>query len=226
MGSRMGVLTSEHPKCMTEISPRETILSRQLNQLAEAGVKYFYSALHTHHGMYPLHQNPAFFRWRGPKATGWAMGWKVNLWARAKDAEMAHSLVHNALAPASLGRTDYNGSGAGVYNNLFDAHPPYQIDGNFGVTAGIAEMLMQSHAGYIDLLPALPTCWKNGSIHGLKAQGGFTVDIDWADGQLAQAVITSPFGGPVTMKYGDRQTVIDTQTGKKYTLDHTLTLKK
>jgi len=165
-------------------------------------------------------------RWRGPKATGWAMGWKVNLWARAKDAEMAHSLVHNALAPASLGRTDYNGSGAGVYNNLFDAHPPYQIDGNFGVTAGIAEMLMQSHAGYIDLLPALPTCWKNGSIHGLKAQGGFTVDIDWADGQLAQAVITSPFGGPVTMKYGDRQTVIDTQSGKKYTLNNTLTLIK
>jgi len=165
-------------------------------------------------------------RWRGPKATGWAMGWKVNLWARAKDAEMAHSLVHNALAPASLGRTDYNGSGAGVYNNLFDAHPPYQIDGNFGVTAGIAEMLMQSHAGYIDLLPALPTCWKNGSIHGLKAQGGFTVDIDWADGQLAQTVITSPFGGPVTMKYGDRQTVIDTQSGKKYTLNNTLTLIK
>ncbi len=162
-------------------------------------------------------------RWRGPKATGWAMGWKVNLWARAKDADMAHNLVHNALAPASLGRTDYNGNGAGVYDNLFDAHPPYQIDGNFGVTAGIAEMLMQSHAGYIDLLPALPDCWKEGSIHGLKAQGGFTVDIDWAEGKLTQAVIISPFGGPVTVKYGDKQTTFDTQPAKSYTFDNTLT---
>ena len=107
-----------------------------------------------------------------------------------------------------------------------DVHPPYQIDGNFGVTAGIAEMLMQSHAGYIDLLPALPDCWASGSIHGLKAQGGYTVDIDWAEGKLTRAVITSPFGGAVNVRLGDKECTLDTQAGKQYTLDNTLTLSQ
>ena len=156
--------------------------------------------------------------WRGPKATGWAMGWKVNLWARAKDAKMAYMLVHNALAPARHENTNYYGDGAGIYDNLFDAHPPYQIDGNFGVTAGIAEMLSQSHAGYIDLLPALPDAWNEGSICGLKAQGGYTVDIHWADGQLTQAVITAPRTGPCRVRYGQHELTLDAQAGQAYRL--------
>ena len=127
--------------------------------------------------------------WRGLSATGWAMGWKINLWARAQDAANARTLLRNALASCN------NGASAGVYDNLFDAHPPYQIDGNFGVCAGIAEMLMQSHAGYIHLLPALPVDWKEGSIHGLKAQGNYTVSMDWNAGTLACATIESVCGG-------------------------------
>ena len=226
----------------TEVVPRangETLL-REWKDVSQQEAGEWPHHRHLSHliGLYPGTQiNPTdcdsiyqaalrSLTWRGMKATGWAMGWKVCLWARAKNADNAHTLLHNALAPASMGRTDYNGSGAGIYNNLFDAHPPYQIDGNFGVTAGIAEMLMQSHAGYIDLLPALPDCWASGSIHGLKAQGGYTVDIDWAEGKLTKAVITSPFGGAVNVRLGDNECTLDTQAGKQYTLDNTLTLSQ
>lgn len=133
--------------------------------------------------------------WRGLAATGWAMGWKINLWARAQNPDNARTLLRNALASCHTDDTDYNGSGAGVYDNLFDAHPPYQIDGNFGVCAGIAEMLMQSHAGYIHLLPARPADWREGSMHGLKAQGNFTVSINWAAETLSTAEVTSVSGG-------------------------------
>ena len=224
----------------TEVVPRangETLL-REWKDVSQQDAGEWPHHRHLSHliGLYPGTQiNPTdcdsiyqaalrSLTWRGMKATGWAMGWKVCLWARAKNAENAHTLLHNALAPASMGRTDYNGSGAGIYNNLFDAHPPYQIDGNFGVTSGIAEMLMQSHAGYIDLLPALPDCWASGSIHGLKAQGGYTVDIDWAEGKLTSAVITSPFGGAVHVRLGDNECTLDTHAGKQYILDNTLTL--
>lgn len=148
--------------------------------------------------------------WRGLAATGWAMGWKINLWARAHHSDNARTLLHNALGVArNDGNTSYDGDGAGIYNNLFDAHPPYQIDGNFGACAGIAEMLMQSHAGYIELLPARPADWTEGSVHGLKAQGNYTVDIDWADGRLTRAAITpchTPTHGRASLRVLDRQT--------------------
>ena len=123
-------------------------------------------------------------RHRGDEATGWSMGWKVNLWARAQDGDHAHIIIKNALQHA--------GGNGGVYYNLFDAHPPFQIDGNFGVCSGIAEMLMQSAHGYINILPALPTVWnKTGKVTGMKAVGNFTVDFNWADGKCQAVKIVS-----------------------------------
>ena len=137
---------------------------------------------------------------RGDVSTGWSMGWKVNWWARLLDGNHAYKLIRNQLSPVRTTGTRYDGGG-GTYNNLFDAHPPFQIDGNFGCTSGITEMLMQSANGEVHLFPALPDAWPMGSIKGIKAIGGFEiVSMEWKDAKLVKAVIKSHLGGNLRLR--------------------------
>jgi alpha-L-fucosidase 2 len=133
---------------------------------------------------------------RGDVSTGWSMGWKVNWWARLKDGDHAYTLIRNQLTPLGV-----NKDGGGTYPNLFDAHPPFQIDGNFGCTAGIAEMLVQSGDAEVEILPALPQVWKNGTVKGLRTVGGFVVEeVEWKDGKLVRLVVKSELGGNLRLR--------------------------
>ena len=144
---------------------------------------------------------------RGDGATGWSMGWKLNQWARLHDGNHSYVLFRNLLSN-------------GTCDNLWDTHPPFQIDGNFGGTAGIAEMILQSHADCIHLLPALPDAWAAGSVRGLRARGGFVLDIEWSNGTLKEVRLTSLCGERCVLRYGDADIDIPTKAGATYTFTY------
>jgi alpha-L-fucosidase 2 len=152
--------------------------------------------------------------YRGDAATGWSLGWKINCWARFKDGDHTYKMIQMLMSPVK--------GGAGSYPNLFDAHPPFQVDGNFGGAAGIGEMLLQSHTKYTDILPALPGALPEGEVKGICARGGFVMDIKWSAGKLQQLRVVSKAGMPLLLRYNGKEKSIATIKNRVYTFDASL----
>ena len=159
---------------------------------------------------------------RGDGGTGWSRAWKINFWARLLDGDHAFILIKNLIVPSTTNETDMRDKG-GLYYNLFVAHPPFQIDGNFGFTSGINEMLLQSHLRdnngdcYQDLLPALPSKFSSGKISGIRGRGGFEIEIVWENNELISAKVKSLAGNKLNLRYKDSVISTDTNPGSTYT---------
>ena len=160
-----------------------------------------------------MHAAEKSMLYRGDEGTGWSIAWKVNIWARMKEGDHAYLMFTKLLSPADVSSGKEKG---GVYHNLFDAHPPFQIDGNFGGAAGLSEMLLQSQGDDIELLPALPSALTQGSIKGICARGGFELNFDWQQGKLQGLQVLSKAGGLCRLRYHDKTIQINTQKGKWY----------
>jgi alpha-L-fucosidase 2 len=215
-------------KIIAQLPPMQIGKYHQLQEWLEDWDDPFDSHRHISHlyGLYPSNQisplrTPELFNaarvtmeQRGDPSTGWSMNWKINLWARLLDGDRALKLMREQIKPASLGGNNVSEEG-GTYPNMFDAHPPFQIDGNFGFTSGVAEMLLQSHDGALQLLPALPQAWPNGAVRGLVMRGGFVVDMRWENGDVSELSVHSRLGGnlrllshfPLPPAQGFKQTV-------------------
>ncbi|MCM3900300.1 MAG: glycoside hydrolase family 95 protein [Pyrinomonadaceae bacterium] len=155
---------------------------------------------------------------RGDISTGWSLAYKMNLWARLGDGNRAHLLLSMLLSPVGSRAKEGVTFAGGSYENLFDAHPPFQIDGNFGATAGVGEVLIQSGDGVVQLLPALPDAWSEGKVTGLRARGGFELDMAWKDGKLTAAMLRSKSGGACRVRYGEKILPLDTRSGGSYAI--------
>jgi alpha-L-fucosidase 2 len=156
---------------------------------------------------------------KGDETTGWSKGWRINLWARLWDGNRAYKMYRELLryVPPDGVKTNYQ-RGGGTYPNLFDAHPPFQIDGNFGGAAAVAEMLVQSSEKEIRLLPALPDAWPEGNVKGICARGGFQIDMDWSGLQLKKVTVSSDKGGKTTLISGSKKKEIELKAGEKVEL--------
>nr|WP_295931693.1 glycoside hydrolase family 95 protein [uncultured Dyadobacter sp.] len=162
--------------------------------------------------------------YRGDDGTGWSLAWKINYWARFLDGEHAYTMIRKLFNPVF--DAGQKMSGGGSYPNLFDAHPPFQIDGNFGGASGILETLVQSHLSEINLLPALPAALPEGKVRGICTRGGFEMDLEWKNGKLQTVTVLSKTGNKCTMRYGDKVITIPTVQGRSYRFDGTLNALK